>query len=208
MGVTMENPQEEDTEANKNFWRDFKEFWRDFKNFEKDDKFLVVFAAILAGFLISASAICPPLMLYAGVSYRSCEAEPYYTDLLIAGGSTWYIALVFLAVNSWVNRTVNIKKILYMNIIEVIIFLLFLASSTAFLVWWVWSVAEMFGPAHDAMRGRNTGPGIYGNSLMTIEDCKFWIFNLSFWVTMLPFMLMGYILFGSVTLACLGAPQD
>merc|ERR1711915_921702 len=184
MGVTMENPQEEDTEANKNFWRDFKEFWRDFKNFEKDDKFGAIFAAILAIFLISASAICPPLMLYAGVAYRSCEAEPYYTDLLIAGGSTWYIALVFLAVNSWVNRTVNIKKILYMNITEVI------------------------GPAHDAMRGRNTGPGIYGNSLMTIEDCKFWIFKLSFWVTMLPFMFMGYILFGSVTLACLGAPQD
>ena len=94
--VTMENLEEEDTEANKISWLDFK-------NLEKDDKFLVVFAAILAGFLISASAICPPLMLYAGVEYRSCEAEPYYTDLLIAGGSTWFIALVFLAVNSWVN---------------------------------------------------------------------------------------------------------
>ena len=197
----MENLEEEDAEANHNYWLDFK-------NLEKYDKFFVIYMAIGAVFLVGASAICPPLMLYAGVTYRSCEAEPYYTDLLITGGSTWYIALVFLAVNCWINRTVNIKKLLYMNTTEVIIFLLFLASATAFLVWWVWSVAEILGPAHDAMRGRNTGPGIYGESWRTNKDCKFWIFNLSFWITMLPFMLMGYFIFGAVTLACLGMPQD
>ena len=197
----MESNKEEDTEVN-------EDSCLDIASLEKWEKFSVVFLSIGAIFLVGASAICPALMLYAGVEYRSCEAEPYYTNLLIAGGSTWYIVLIILGVNCCINGTVNIKKIRNQSTVGIIIYVLLLASSTTCLILWVWNIAEIFGPAQDAMKGRSSSRGIYDEELMKIEDCKFWIYDLSFWITLIPFILVGYFVFGAVSLACLGMPQD
>ena len=198
----MENNNEEDPEVNEYSCLDIV-------CSEKSDKFFVVYLSIGAIFLVGASAICPALMLYAGVEYRSCEAEPYYTNLLVAGGSTWYIVLITFGINCCINGTTDIKKIRNHSPIGIIIYVLLLASSATCLILWGWCIPEMFGPDQDAMKGRSSSRGgIYDDQLIKIEDCKFWIYDLFFWITVIPFILVGYFLFGVVTLACLGMPQD
>ena len=142
------------------------------------------------------SLLLPPLMIYSGHVYSYCD--DLFPPWLIIGAVLWYIEIVVFTLNRKTNKTMNVKKVT-----NPCTYMLFCMFSTFFLIWWVFGVGRIFGPARSVMRGHTPSDlGIYDDPMMEDTSCKLFMYQLPFWICMIPFFFIGGFKLTLLAFAC------
>ena len=134
---------------------------------------------------LAATLAVPPLMIHSGITFGYCDK--YWTDWLIAGGILWVLESTAIIKNWKANRSFNIRKAKNKGA-----YTLFVCVTAAFAIWTLSGIGPVFaGSMYD-----DAEP----NPMQKKEECSTWVFDMVHWLTIAPFLCLGYIIF--IALPC------
>ena len=135
------------------------------------------------GLLACCCLVVPGLMIYVGIRYHWCQ--DIFSPWVIVGGILCYINLFIFILHWRENKTISLKKILSRD--KRTKYYLFLGLSLIIIIGWVGAFARIMNTFD--------GEGWLGAPMMSDPVCMFYMHDVIWGITTLPFFFIFLFIF-------------
>ena len=139
--------------------------------------------------------IVPPILIYSAVSHHHCGGDVGWTVWMGMGAPIMFILAGLSCVYKLKYRHSNDDDEEVENGSDdkkfPVLCLLYIFGGI-FFIWWVTGFSIVFGDAQASEMHENSPMGIFADPVMKDRYCKVFFFWVPFWVTMIPWIFLGY----------------